>query len=105
MRNVLLAILLLSLASTAALACDDHFGKCEVEDWRWYSILGLGNVLSLEGVTTCDAGRITLRLYEGEGGKFLGVASSGITGHTFVAIATDVKSASAMAIKYSIEPR
>ena len=103
MRNALLAILLLSLASTAALACDDHFGTCEIEDWRWSG--PMGGYLTIEGVATCDTGRITLRLYEGEGGKFLGVASSGITGHTFVAIATDVNSASAVDIKYSIEPR
>ena len=91
------------LASGGALACDDHIGKCEVEDWRWSG--PLGGYLTIDGVATCDTGRIRLRLYEGEGGKFLGVANSSIKGHTFEAIATDIKSASAVAIKYSIEPR
>ena len=103
MRIALFTITAFFLASTAALACDDHIGTCEVEDWRWSG--PMGGYLTIEGVATCDTGRITLRLYEGEGGKFLGVASSVITGHTFEAIATDVKSATAVAIKYSIEPR
>ena len=103
MRKALFAALALGLVPGAALACDDHVGKCEVEDWRWSG--PAGGYLSIEGVATCDAGRIRLRLYEGENGKFLGVASSRIRGHTFEAIATDVKSASAVAIKYSIETR
>ena len=103
MRIALSAITAFFLASSIALACDDHIGKCEVEDWRWSG--PTGGYLSIEGVSTCDAGRIRLRLYEGENGKFLGVASGRIRGHTFEAIATDVKSASAVAIKYSIEPR
>ena len=103
MRIALSTITAFCLASTAALACDDHIGTCEVEDWRWSG--PTGGYLTIEGVATCDTGRIRLRLYEGEGGKFLGVAKSSIKGHTFEAIATDVKSASAVAIKYSIEPR
>ena len=103
MRIALSAIMAFFLASSIALACDDHIGKCEVEDWRWSG--PTGGYLSIEGVSTCDAGRIRLRLYEGENGKFLGVASGRIRGHTFEAIATDVKSASAVAIKYSIDPR
>ena len=103
MRIALSAITAFCLASTAALACDDHIGTCEVEDWRWSG--PTGGYLTIEGVATCDTGRIRLRLYEGEGGKFLGVASGGIKGHTFEAIASDVKAAGAMAIKYSIEPR
>ncbi len=103
MRIALSAITAFFLASSIALACDDHIGKCEVEDWRWSG--PTGGYLSIEGVSTCDTGRIRLRLYEGENGKFLGVASGRIRGHTFEAIATDVKSASAVAIKYSIEPR
>ena len=103
MRVTVLAITAFCLASTAALACDDHTGMCEVEDWRWSG--PSSGYLTIEGVATCNTGRIILRLYEGEGGKFLGVATSSIRGHTFEAIATDVKSASAVAIKYSIEPR
>ena len=103
MRIALPAITAFCLVSTAALACDNHIGTCEIEDWRWSG--PIGGYLTIDGAATCDTGRIRLRLYEGEGGKFLGVASSSIRGHTFEAIATDVKSASAVAIKYSIEPR
>ena len=103
MHTALLTITAFCLASTTALACDDHIGKCDVEDWRWSG--PTGGYLTIEGVATCDTGRIRLRLYEGEGGKFLGVASSGIKGHTFEAIATDIKSVSTVAIKYTIEPR
>ena len=103
MRVALLAITAFWLTSGVAFACDDHTGTCEVEDWRWSG--PLGGYLTIEGVTTCDTGRIRLRLYEGENGKFLGVANSRIRGHSFEAIATDVKAAEAVAIKYSIEPR
>ena len=78
MRIALSAITVFCLVSTAALACDNHTGTCEVEDWRWSG--PSGGYLTIEGVTTCDTGRIMLRLYEGEGGKFLGVANSRIRG-------------------------
>ena len=32
MRKSLLTALVLSLASGVALTCDDHVGKCEIED-------------------------------------------------------------------------
>ena len=34
MRIALPAITAFCLVSTAALACDDHFGTCEIEDWK-----------------------------------------------------------------------
>ena len=102
MRIALLTITVFCLASTAALACDDHAGTCEIEDWRWSP--PIGGYLSIDGVATCNTGWIRLRLYEGEGGRFLGIAQSPIEGHTFEAIATDVNSANAVAIKYSIQP-
>lgn len=102
MRKILLAALALSLAPASALACDDHFGACEVEDWRWYA--SPGGYLSVDGVATCNSGFIQIRLYEGEGGRFLGVATGLVQGHTFDAIATNVQSTRDLAIKYSIDP-
>ena len=102
MHTALLAITAFFLASTVAFACDDHTGTCEIEDWRWSG--PTGGYLTIDGAATCDAGLITIRVYEGDGGRFLGVANGRIRGHAFEAIATDVKSASAVAIKYSIEP-
>ena len=34
MRIALLTITVFCLVSTTALACDDHIGKCEIEDWK-----------------------------------------------------------------------
>ena len=101
MRIVLSTITAFCLASTAALACDDHTGTCKIEDWRWSG--PTGGYLTIDGAATCDAGWITIRVYEGDGGRFLGVATGEVRGHAFEAIATDVKSASAIAIKYSID--
>ena len=102
MRIALSAITAFCLASTAALACDDHTGTCEIEDWRWSG--PIGGYLTIDGAATCDAGWVTIRVYEGDGGRFLGVATGKVEGHAFEAIATDVKAAGAVAIKYSIEP-
>ena len=89
------------LAAGAAWACDDHVGECQIEDWRW---TGMGDILMVEGVATFDKGQVRLRLYEGEGGPFLGVAHGYLEGHAFQAMATDIPSPSMVAIKYSIEP-
>ena len=62
MRIALSSITAFCLASTAALACDDHIGMCEIEDWN-YSYTPMIKALTIDGVTTCDAGEIRLRLY------------------------------------------
>ena len=91
-----------ALWATAAVACDDHIGTCEIEEWRW--IGPQGGYLTIEGVTTCNSGFATIRSYEGDGGRFLGIAGGFISGHAVQAIATDVNKATDLAIKYSIEP-
>ena len=97
----LMVVAMATMTAGAAWACDDHHGGCEIEDWRWH---GMAGVLMVEGVTTCDEGELSLRLYEGEGGRFLGVAHGYIEGHTFTALASDIQNPSAVTIKYSIEP-
>ena len=92
-----------ALWATAAVACDDHIGTCEIEEWRWRSS-PLGGYLTIEGVTTCNSGYATIRLYEGDGGRFLGIANGSISGHAVQARAIDVNKATDLAIKYSIEP-
>ncbi len=84
-------------------ACDDHFGKCEVEDWRSYNS---SNFQFIDGVATCDSGYIIIRLYDGseEVQKFIGTARDFIDGHTFKAIAENVEKPESLSIKYSIEP-
>ena len=102
MRTTLGAIIAATLAVCTAQACDDHHGTCEIEDWRWQSIMG--GTLMIDGVTTCDEGWARLRLYEGENGPFLGVADGYIVGHTFQALAIGIPKPSTLAIKYSISP-
>ena len=92
-----------ALAVGTAQACDDHDGTCEIEDWRWQSIAVMDAVM-LDGVATCNEGRIALRLYEGEGGKFLGADTAYIDQHIFQAAIQGIKSPSDIAIKYSISP-
>ena len=106
MRKMLLPALALCLAPGAALACDDHIGKCDVEDWK-HTYTGSMQALQIDGVATCNAGRIRLRLYDGEGEarKFVGVETAFIQGHIFKAIKLQVAKPAALSIKYSIEPR
>ena len=102
MKKIMLsAVAALCLAPSAASACDDHVGKCEIESWRWYST---GDYLTIDGAATCDSGSITIRVYDGEGATFLGVATGFIEGHAFDAIATNVSKPTSVSIKYSIDP-
>ena len=86
-------------------ACDDHHGACEIEDWRY--VAQSGDRLMLEGVTTCDKGRIIFRLYDGEGdaAKFVGTDDTYIEGHVFKTYVRDIQPPQALSIKYSIEPQ
>ena len=105
MRKTMLAALALCLAPGIALACDDHIGKCEIEDWK-HTYTGMMKALQIDGVATCDKGRISLRLYDGEGDtrKFIGVETAYIEGHIFKAIKLQVAEPRALSIKYSINP-
>jgi len=100
MKRLMMAAAL--MATGAAWACDDHVGECQIEDWRWHEMVA--GIVMLEGVTTCDAGLVRLRLYEGEGGAFLGIADGYIEGHAFQAMAQNMAGPSDIAIKYSIDP-
>ena len=104
MRELIAAATVALLGADIAQACDNHHGKCDIEDWRWYSV---ADYLTVDGVATCDAGRVRIRLYEGEGDKpkFLGTASARIKGHTFEAIGQGIQPPQSVSIKYSIEQR
>ena len=101
--NRLIVVVVAILAMGTAGACDDHHGECTIEDWRWSAIAVMDAVM-LDGVATCDEGRIALRLYEGEGGKFLGADTAFIKQHIFQAAIQGIQKPSDIAIKYSIEP-
>ena len=104
MRLIALAVAA-ALASGGALACDDHIGKCEIEDWT-YGYTAVLQALTIDGVATCNAGTVRLQLYDGEGDarKFVGVETAYIKGHIFKAIKLKVEKPRALSIKYSIEP-
>ena len=105
MRGLIAAVAAGLLGVNIAQACDDHYGACEIEDWRWYT--AAGSFLMIEGVATCNAGHIRIRLYEGEGDKpkFLGTAEGLVKGHVFDAIGQNIREPQTLSIKYSIEPR
>ncbi len=106
MRITLFSITAFFLASTAALACDDHIGKCKIKDWK-PTYTGTMQALTIDGVATCDEGKIMLQLYDGEGDveKFIGVETAYIRGHIFKAIKLDVEEEPhVLFIKYSIKP-
>lgn len=100
-----LAVTALCLVAGPAIACDDHHGTCEIEDWT-HTYTGMMDALQIDGVATCDTGEVRLRLYDGEGDtkKFLGVENAYIQGHTFQAIKIGVAKPIALSIKYSINP-
>ena len=103
MRSALLALAILPLCLGSALACDDHVGTCEIEDWRWQTAMGM---LTIEASTTCDSGLAQIRLYEDSGteARFLGIAQGFIQGHALSAFATDIDRPKSLSIKYSIDP-
>ena len=76
---------------------------CKVEDWKWSN--PIPTMLVIEGVTTCEAGSIILRLYEGEGGAFIGVERAFIRGYTFKALRTATNKPKALFVKYVIKER
>lgn len=94
------------LNAVPSIACDDHVGKCELEDWRWTE--SFGNMLEIQGVSTCDEGLISIRIYEreGEDETFLGTTTGFISGHVITAIASDIEYSDpdAIMIRYAIEP-
>ena len=90
-------------AAGAAFACDDHYGTCTIEDWRWENS-SIGAIF-LDGVATCNEGAITLRLYDGEGGEYLGSTTGYINHHVFEAFVDNAyASNNTLSIKYGIEP-
>ena len=103
MRLAWMALAIAPLCLDSALACDDHIGTCEIEDWRWQNAMGM---LTIEGSATCDSGLAHIRLYDESGGepRFLGVAQGVVQGHALTAFATDIDRPQSLSIKYSIDP-
>ena len=105
MPKNLLAALVLCLAPGTALACDDHVGECEIEDWS-HAYTPAMSALTIDGVATCNSGEVRLRLYDGDGKdrEFLAVDTAYIEGHIFKSLTLNVASKpKALSIKYSIK--
>ena len=103
MRSLLLALAIVPLCLGSTLACDDHVGTCEIDDWRWYELL---DDVVIEGSATCDSGKAQIRLYSESGGetRFLGVTRGYIEGHALRASVSNVSDPKSLSIKYSIDP-
>ena len=108
MKLLTIAIMTMAglLNAVPSIACDDHVGKCELEDWRWSE--PFGNTLELQGVSTCNKGLISIRIYEkeGEDETFLGTTTGVINGHVVTAVASDIEyfDFDAIVIRYAIQP-
>ena len=102
-RTILTVASATVLWATVAVACDDHVGTCEVEDWRWNTVPG--GMLMVDGVATCDDRKIALRFYEGEGGRYLAAETAYIENHIFQTLIIGVEKPATLAIKYSIDPK
>ena len=90
----------LSVILTAGVA-----GACEVEDWRW-KYTAMMNALQIEGVTTCAKGKMSVRIYDGEGEmrKFLAVDTAYIERHVFQSLVTGIEAKPAkLSIKFTID--
>lgn len=81
---------------------DTGSDTCQVEDWRWWE--APGGMLAIEGVATCTAGTMQLRLYEdaGETRRFLGATTGFIEGHVFEIIFMNIGNPTNLAIEYAI---
>ncbi len=100
MKKLILATFMVALTASPVLACDDHHGVCEIEDWTWYQT---ASFLTIEGVANCDEGWAKIRLYDGD--KFIGVVDGRIEGHGLQAIHLSIPvKPNNLVIKYSIEP-
>lgn len=105
MKRIALGVGALLMGAGAAIACDDHVGQCEIEDWT-HTYTAVVQSLRIDGVATCDAGQVRLRLYDGEGEtrKLVGVDTAYIEGHIFQALLLPVEKPATLSIKYSIQP-
>lgn len=91
--------------SGLAEACHDHGERCQVEEWR-SSHDRMMEYLIIEGMTTCGAGDIRVRVYDtgGEKPKFIGIARTSFMGHTFKVIVMEFPNQPAsMSIKFNVD--
>ena len=102
--GLLLSAAAAALWATAAVACDDHIGKCKVKDWK-PTYTGMMQALTIDGVATCDEGKIMLQLYDGEGDaeKFIG-SRDGIHQGAYLQGKDVEEEPHILFIKYSIKP-
>lgn len=80
---------------------------CKLEHWktRHNAVMGM---FIIEGITTCDEGRIIMKLFdgEGEGRKFIGFIRETIRDGTFREIITGVtEKPRNLTVEYTIKPR
>jgi len=74
--------------------------SCEVEDWK-YSNTRIG-AIKVNGRATCSRGRLSLSLYDGATGEFIGSTVTYIDGFVFTAY-VDGAAPNEVQAKYSIQ--
>lgn len=99
MRATAIALVTCIVSATSALA-----EECKIEDWK-ADYQAMMKALTIEGVTTCKAGMLQLRLYDGKGDtrQFVGVETAFIDGHIFEAIIMPTEKPKALTLQYSID--
>ena len=77
-------------------------GACEIEDWLWEYDDYFEWVFA-HGTTTCEAGKITIRAYDGSG-EFLGAGWGYIRGYVFDVTFSAVLREPPLKLKPTIKP-
>ena len=88
-----------------AIACHNHGGKCQVEEWRSIHNDRLEHLI-IEGMTTCRMGSVGVRIYDtsGDGPKLLGIGGNMFMGHTFrVRVSDFPKQPASLSVKFHID--
>lgn len=96
MRKILFIAFIAAFLSIVSVSAQEI--KCKIEDWR--SNVVFGNILQIEGVTSCNKGTIHIRLYDGK--KFIGLGMGVIEGNTFTTMTQGVSEPKNLKIKYSV---
>ena len=100
---VILAVLVIQSHAQSGIEKTDDT-DCRIEDWRW-AYNDIMKMITIEGTTSCPAGRIIIRSYTGADGstEYLGNADGYVDGHAFTALVTSVESKpDTLSIKYSM---
>ena len=97
MKRLMLVLVMVIFLMSGSLVV----AACEIENWRWR--VASDTLIIVEGATTCEKGKISIRFYNADG-HFLGATSAYIRGYIFGRhFVTDERGS--ITIRYHIEER